>query len=114
MILIVVDTSPINYLIQIGHIDLLSILVDKTVLPSSIPAELLNDAPPPNERAWAANPSGWAQIHAAKMWPKTASYWDVLMFPWKGRTANTYKKSVRRAATKRHRFSSARIRRFLP
>jgi len=30
MILIVVDTGPINYLIQISHIDLLSTLVDKT------------------------------------------------------------------------------------
>ena len=44
MILIVVDTGPINYLIQIGHIDLLSIPADKTVLPSSVRAELLNAA----------------------------------------------------------------------
>jgi hypothetical protein len=53
MILIVVDTGPINYLIQIGHIDLLSTLADKTVLPSSVRAELLNDAAPANVRAWA-------------------------------------------------------------
>jgi predicted nucleic acid-binding protein len=56
MILIVVDTGPINYLIQIDHIDLLSTLADKTVLPSSVRAELLNDAAPANIRAWAANP----------------------------------------------------------
>jgi predicted nucleic acid-binding protein len=55
MILIVVD-GPINYLIQIGHIDLLSTLVDKTILPSSVRAELLDDAAPANVRAWAANP----------------------------------------------------------
>ena len=66
MILIVVDTGPINYLIQIGHIDLLSTLADKTVLPSSVRAELLNDAAPANFRAWAANPPGWVEIHAAK------------------------------------------------
>ena len=66
MILIVVDTGPINYLIQIGHIDLLSTLADKTVLPSSVRAELLNDAAPANVRAWAANPPGWVEIHAAK------------------------------------------------
>ena len=66
MILIVVDTGPVNYLIQIGHIDLLSTLVDKTVLPSSVRAELLNDAAPTNVRAWAANPPRWVEIHAAK------------------------------------------------
>ena len=33
MILIVADTGPINYLIQIGHIELLARLVQKTVLP---------------------------------------------------------------------------------
>ena len=66
MILIVVDTGPINYLIQIGHIDLLSTLADKTVLPSSVRAELLNDAAPANVRAWAANPPGWVEIHGAK------------------------------------------------
>jgi predicted nucleic acid-binding protein len=65
MILIVVGTGPINYLIQIGHIDLLSTLADKTVLPS-VRAELLNDAAPANARAWAANPPGWVEIHAAK------------------------------------------------
>jgi hypothetical protein len=36
---------PINYLIQIGYIDLLSTLANKTVLSSSGRAELLN-APP--------------------------------------------------------------------
>ena len=35
MILIVADTGPINYLIQIGQIELLAQLVEKTVLPAS-------------------------------------------------------------------------------
>jgi predicted nucleic acid-binding protein len=45
---------------------LLATLVDKTVLSSSARAELLNDAAPPNVRAWAVNPPGWVEIHAAK------------------------------------------------
>ena len=49
-----------------NHLDLLSILVGKTVLPSSVRAELLNDAAPANVRAWAANPPGWVEIHAVK------------------------------------------------
>ena len=66
MILIVADTGPINYLIQIGHIELLAQLVEKTVLPSSVQTELLHDAAPPAVRTWAANPPAWVEIRAAK------------------------------------------------
>jgi hypothetical protein len=34
--------------------------------------------------------------------------------PWRGRTTNTYKNFVRRAATKDHTFASARFHWFLP
>jgi hypothetical protein len=43
----VVDTGPIKYLMQIGHIDLLSTLVDKTVFPCSVRSELLNGTSQP-------------------------------------------------------------------
>ena len=66
MILIVADTGPINYLIQIGHIELLAQLVEKTVLPSSVQTELLHDAAPIAVRTWAANPPAWVEIRAAK------------------------------------------------
>ena len=66
MILIVADTGPINYLIQIGQIDLLAQLVEKTVLPSSVQTELLHDAAPFAVRTWAANPPAWVEIRAAK------------------------------------------------
>jgi len=36
MILIVADTGPINYLIQIGCVDTLSQLVKTVVLPASV------------------------------------------------------------------------------
>jgi predicted nucleic acid-binding protein len=41
-------------------------MADKTVVPSSVRAELLNDAAPANVRAWAANPPVWVEIHVAK------------------------------------------------
>jgi predicted nucleic acid-binding protein len=65
MILIVADTGPINYLIQIGHIDLLAALVDTTVLPASVAAELRHARAPDAVRAWAAAPPGWVQIRSA-------------------------------------------------
>ena len=66
MILVVADTGPINYLIQIGQIELLAQLVEKTVLPASVQTELLHDAAPVAVRTWAANPPAWVEIRAAK------------------------------------------------
>jgi predicted nucleic acid-binding protein len=65
MILIVADTGPINYLIQIGCIELLSRLAEKTVLPRSVAAELLHSAAPDAVRTWAAAPPGWVEVLAA-------------------------------------------------
>lgn len=66
MILIVADTGPINYLIQIGHIGLLSRLARQVVLPRSVVTELQHPAAPDLVRAWAAAPPEWVEIHTAK------------------------------------------------
>ena len=65
MILIVADTGPVNYLIQTGCIGLLARLVEKTVLPTSVHAELLHHLAPELVRAWAAAPPAWVEIRAA-------------------------------------------------
>lgn len=65
MILIVADTGPVNYLIQIGSIGLLARLAEKTVLPASVHAELLHRAAPDAVRAWAGAPPPWVEIRTA-------------------------------------------------
>ena len=40
MRLVIADTGPLNYLILIGHIDLLPVLFEKVVLPASVQSEL--------------------------------------------------------------------------
>ena len=65
MILIVADTGPINYLIQIGCVDVLGHLAEKTVLPASVQAELIHRAAPEAVRAWAVAPPEWVEIRAA-------------------------------------------------
>jgi predicted nucleic acid-binding protein len=65
MILIVADTGPINYLIQIGEIEILPRLVEKVVLPASVQTELLHEGAPPAVRKWAANPPFWVEIRSA-------------------------------------------------
>ena len=66
MILIVADTGPINYLVQIGCIEVLAPLATKTVLPESVRAELLRSEAPAAVRAWARVPPAWLEVRAAE------------------------------------------------
>ena len=65
MILIVADTGPINYLIQIGCVGVLGQLAERIVLPASVQAELIHRAAPEAVRAWAFAPPEWVEIRAA-------------------------------------------------
>ena len=58
--LVVADTSPINYLIQIGHLDILPALFEKVILPPIVRYELA--AAPPLVRNWIASPPSWVEI----------------------------------------------------
>lgn len=61
---VVADTSPINYLILIGHIELLPVLFAEVAVPRLVAIELGHaDAPEP-VRQWISQPPGWLEIHA--------------------------------------------------
>lgn len=64
MQLVIADTGPINYLIQIGHIELLPRMFERIALPSAVQAELSNPLAPLPVRRWIANPPIWLEIHA--------------------------------------------------
>lgn len=53
MILIVADAGPINYLLQIGQIELLASIAGKTVIPTLVWSELKHPAAPGVVRDWA-------------------------------------------------------------
>lgn len=59
MILIVADTEPLNYLIQIGCVDLLSELIETVVLPASVLRELKSEKAPSEVREWAKSLPAW-------------------------------------------------------
>ena len=65
MILIVADTGPVNYLVQIGCIGLLAQLAEKTVLPASVQAELVHRCAPDAVRAWATALPAWVEVREA-------------------------------------------------
>jgi predicted nucleic acid-binding protein len=65
MILIVADTGPVNYFVQIGCIELLAKLADKVVLPAAVLAELRHKKAPEVVRVWAAAPPEWLEVRRA-------------------------------------------------
>jgi predicted nucleic acid-binding protein len=65
VILIVADTGPVNYLVQIGCIEVLAQLAEKTVLPASVQAELVHRGAPDVVRAWASALPEWVEVRQA-------------------------------------------------
>ena len=60
--IVVADTSPINYLILIGQIDILETIYGRILIPHAVHDELLSPKAPPAVRAWAANPPHWLEL----------------------------------------------------
>lgn len=62
MLLVVADTSPLRYLLQIGQIELLPKLFEKILLPSEVADELSHPSAPAAARAWIEHAPGWAEV----------------------------------------------------
>ncbi len=60
--IVVADTSPVNYLILIGAIDVLPALYQKIVVPPAVYNELQSDATPAQVRAWTTKPPAWFEV----------------------------------------------------
>jgi predicted nucleic acid-binding protein len=62
MLLVIADTSPIRYLIQIGHIDLLHRLFAAVTIPTEVARELSDPSAPPAVQAWIKSPPVWLRV----------------------------------------------------
>ncbi len=60
--IVVADTSPLNYLLQIGCIDLLPKLYGRIVLPDAVLKELSHPGAPLPVRKWTTQIPSWAEI----------------------------------------------------
>ena len=60
--IVVADTTPVNYLILIDRIDLLPVLFGRILIPFAVQDELLSLRAPAIVRAWAKNPPAWIDI----------------------------------------------------
>jgi predicted nucleic acid-binding protein len=70
--LVIADTSPVSYLIQIGAIDVLPALFERIALPQAVQAELLSPRAPSPVRKWIAAAPVWLEIHDTASMPQTA------------------------------------------
>jgi predicted nucleic acid-binding protein len=59
---VVADTSPINYLILIGQIELLPQLYARILIPPAVLNELQHPLAPAPVREWSARPPGWLEV----------------------------------------------------
>lgn len=59
---VVADTTPVNYLILIGQIELLARLYKHILMPPAVIAELRHPLAPEPVRAWVGNPPLWLEV----------------------------------------------------
>jgi len=62
MRLVIADTSPLFYLLTIGHIDLLPQLFGTVLVPDAVQAELSHPAAPTTVRVWATELPSWVKV----------------------------------------------------
>jgi predicted nucleic acid-binding protein len=60
--IIVSDTSPINYLLLIGLVDLLPQLYGEVIIPAAVYAELQHPGAPQVVKEWIANQPDWVEV----------------------------------------------------
>lgn len=62
--IVVADTSPINYLILLGHIEVLPHLYGRLLIPEKVAAELGSYKASAQVRSWISDPPEWLEIVA--------------------------------------------------
>lgn len=65
--IIVSDTTPINYLVLIGEIDLLEKIYQRILVPQAVANELQHPNTPPDVRSWICQPPPWVEIRTASV-----------------------------------------------
>jgi predicted nucleic acid-binding protein len=62
--LVVSDTTPLNYLVLIGHVDVLPRLFGKLLVPPAVIREMRHPKAPSAVSAWAADLPPWIEVKA--------------------------------------------------
>jgi predicted nucleic acid-binding protein len=98
MLLVVADTSPIRYLVEIGQIGILPQLFEKIFIPAVAYDELRHPSAPAPVRAWANSPPDWLEVL-----PVTASNDPVFESLDEGEEVGTYFRDGSQGRSDSHR-----------
>jgi predicted nucleic acid-binding protein len=60
--IVVADSSPLNYLVLLSHAELLHRFYDQVVVPEAVAAELSSPAAPVAVREWMTHAPDWLSI----------------------------------------------------
>jgi predicted nucleic acid-binding protein len=64
---VVSNTSPLNYLVLIGSLDLLPALYGRIIIPGEVHRELLDPLAPAAVRRWALHLPAWVEVREASL-----------------------------------------------
>jgi predicted nucleic acid-binding protein len=64
--IVVADTSPLNYLIRLGHPNVLHKIYGRVLVPHAVLIEMKHPEAPTEVRAWASTPPSWLEERQVK------------------------------------------------
>ncbi len=67
MTVVVAGTSPLNYLVLIGQIEILHALYDRVLVPPEVLAELASSGAPPQMLKWIHSRLEWLEVRAVRV-----------------------------------------------
>jgi predicted nucleic acid-binding protein len=70
--IVVADTSPINYLVLIGHVEILALIYQQVLVPRAVFEELNAADAPAQVRAWLAQKPRWLEVRSHEPTPDTS------------------------------------------
>ena len=70
--IVIADTTPLNYLVLLDQIDLLPRLFGRVLIPPAVFEELQQPESPQSVRAWVTQPPYWLQIQPLRSKPDLA------------------------------------------
>jgi len=70
--IVVADTTPLNYLVLIQHVDLLPLLFGRVLIPPAVLAELQDPETPDSVVLWLAGSPSWLEVQPLQSIPDPA------------------------------------------
>ena len=64
--IVVADTAPLNYLVQLECVQFLPVLYGRVLIPHAVVAELSDPNAPPAVSAWIANLPSWVEVRTVQ------------------------------------------------